>query len=382
MDARLSAEQAELRDAAARLADDLGPRSVLGLADDERVARLEKAVAATGWRTLRSDGASGVEIALVAEELARGLVDVPFLGPVLADALAGALGDALAGAFPGALGLGRGPATLVVAGRAPDARGFSRGLALDGRSVLAGPLGDAAGGTDLTRRVARVAGALEPAGTLSAVDAARWQALAIVVTTAELVGAARGAHALAVQYSKVRAQYGKTIGSYQAIAHLLAEGLALIEGSESIMRYAAWGVDELDHAEALNAARIAKAYCAVAARTVCETAIQVHGGIGNTWECLAHVFLRRVLVSAETFPVRLEEITVGLPGLGAGSGVPLPAAGVAGGEREEARADRGRVLDPVRRVAPGAVRRRLRRPVVAPGVRRAGTAPGVRRDLG
>src|SRR5215472_14600165 len=123
MDARLSAEQAELRDAAARLADDLGPRSVLGLADDERVARLEKAVAATGWRTLRSDGASGVEIALVAEELARGLVDVPFLGPVLADALAGALGDALAGAFPGALGLGRGPATLVVAGRAPDARG-------------------------------------------------------------------------------------------------------------------------------------------------------------------------------------------------------------------------------------------------------------------
>jgi hypothetical protein len=333
MDARLSAEQAELRDAAARLADDLGPHSVLGLADDERIARLEKAVAGTGWRTLRSDGASAVEIALVAEELARGLVDVPFLGPVLADALAGALA--------GVPGFGQGPATLVVAGRAPDARGFSRGLALDGRSVLAGPLGDAAGGTDLTRRVARVAGALEPAGTLCAVDAARWQALAMVVTTAELVGAARGAHALATQYAKVRAQYGKTIGSYQAIAHLLAEGLALIEGSESIMRYAAWGVDELDHAGAMNAARIAKAYCAVAARTVCETAIQVHGGIGNTWECLAHVFLRRVLVSAETFPVRLEEITVGLPGLGAGSGVPLPAAGVAGGEREEVRADRG-----------------------------------------
>ena len=87
MDARLSAEQAELRDAAARLADDLGPHSVLDLADADRVARLEKALASTGWRALRSDGASGVEIALVAEELARGLVDVPFLGPVLADAL-------------------------------------------------------------------------------------------------------------------------------------------------------------------------------------------------------------------------------------------------------------------------------------------------------
>src|SRR5882724_6613513 len=87
MDARLSAEQAELRDAAARLADDLGPHSVLDLDDADRVARLEKALASTGWRTLRSDGASGVEIALVAEELARGLVDVPFLGRVLADAL-------------------------------------------------------------------------------------------------------------------------------------------------------------------------------------------------------------------------------------------------------------------------------------------------------
>src|SRR5215472_4976165 len=87
MDARLSAEQAELRGAAARLAAGLGPRSVLDLDDADRAARLEKAVASAGWRTLRSDGASGVEIALVAQELARGLVDVPFLGPVLADAL-------------------------------------------------------------------------------------------------------------------------------------------------------------------------------------------------------------------------------------------------------------------------------------------------------
>src|SRR5689334_22448804 len=94
MDARLTAEQAGLRDAAARLAADLGPGSVHDLADDAlagsdlagdgRVARLEKAVAATGWRTMRSDGATGVEAALVAEEFGRRLVDVPFLGPVLA----------------------------------------------------------------------------------------------------------------------------------------------------------------------------------------------------------------------------------------------------------------------------------------------------------
>ena len=66
-------------------------------------------------------------------------------------------------------------------------------------------------------------------------------------------------------------------------------------------------------AEAIRAARVAKIYCARAARTVCETAIQVHGGIGNTWECLAHVYLRRALTSTELWPVKLEEIDVGLP---------------------------------------------------------------------
>jgi alkylation response protein AidB-like acyl-CoA dehydrogenase len=314
VDARLSAEQAELREAAARLADDLGPHSVLDLSDADRQARLEKTLASTGWRSLRSDGASGVEIALVAEELARGLVDVPFLGRVLADALR-----------PSAW-----PATIAAGGIAIDAAGAAKALALDGASLMSAPVGESGSGVDLTRRTASLAGPFEPAGEISAAHAARWQALAIVVTAAEQVGAARGAHALAVEYAKVRAQYGHVIGSYQAISHLLAEGLALIEGSESVLRYAAWAVDELRPAEAVNAARIAKAYVQVAARTVCETAIQVHGGIGNTWECLAHVFLRRVLVNSELFPVRLEEIEVGLQGLGAGRGVPLPPARMAG----------------------------------------------------
>ena len=296
MDARLSAEQTGLRDAAARLADDLGPHSVLDLSDDDRVARLEKAVAGTGWRSLRSDGASGVEIALVAEELSRGLVDVPVFGPLLADALR---------PTPGA--------TLAVGPVAVDARGMTLGLALDGTTLLTAPLGEAAAGVDLTRRRAPLAGTPAPAGHISAAHAARWQALAIVVSAAEQLGAARGAHALACDYARVRAQYGNTIGSYQAVSHPLAEGLALIEGSVSILRYAAWAVDEARPAEALRLARIAKAYCSVAARTVCETAIQVHGGIGNTWECLAHVYLRRVLVATELFGVGLEEIEVGLP---------------------------------------------------------------------
>lgn len=221
MDARLSAEQEDLRAAAAKLAGDLGPGSVQDLQDPARTERMEAAVAATGWRSLRSDGAGAVEIALVAEEFARGLVHVPFLVPVLD------------------------------------------------------------GATD---------------------------AVAIVVTAADMLGAARGAHALAVEYAKIREQYGHAIGGYQAVSHPLAEGLALIEGMTSIVRYAAWAVEETAPAEALRLARMAKLYCARSARDICETSIQTHGGIGNTWDCLAHFYLRRVLASAELFPVRLEEV--------------------------------------------------------------------------
>jgi alkylation response protein AidB-like acyl-CoA dehydrogenase len=80
----------------------------------------------------------------------------------------------------------------------------------------------------------------------------------------------------------------------------------------SVLRHAAWGVDELEPDQAIRAAQIAKVYCARATRTVCETAIQVHGGIGNTWECLVHVYLRRALTSTELWPVNLKEIDLGL----------------------------------------------------------------------
>lgn len=300
MDVRLTAEQQQLRDAAAKLADDLGPSAVQDLDDRSRIARLDKQIAATGWRSLRSDGASGVEVAVVAEEFGRRLVDTPFLGPVLADDLTRHVGAAGAGA------------TISVDGRAIDARGAQRALSLSEGKVLAADVLDSRVGVDLTRTEANVAGTPEALGGVSADIAARWRALALVATTADLVGIARGAHAVACDYAKIREQYGKPIGSYQAIAHLLAESLALIEGSISVSRHAAWAVDELPPAEAIRAAQVAKIYCARATRTVCETAIQVHGGIGNTWDCLAHVYLRRALISTELWPVALKEIDLGL----------------------------------------------------------------------
>ena len=301
MDVRLTAEQQQLRDAAAKLSDDLGPGSVQDLADDGRISKLDKQIQQTGWRSLRSDGASGVEVAIVAEEFGRGLVDAPFLGPVLADDLARQVGDNGSGS------------TIAVNGHAIDARGYRRALTLDGTTVSAVDVGAARDAVDLTRAAADVSGTATAVGDLGSDAVQRWLALALATTSADLVGTARGAHTLACDYAKIREQYGKSIGSYQAIAHLLAESLALIEGSVSILRHAAWAVDELDPAEAIRAGRFAKVYCARAARTVCETAIQVHGGIGNTWECLAHVYLRRALTSTQLWPVKLEEISVGLP---------------------------------------------------------------------
>lgn len=303
MDVRLTAEQQQLRDAAAKLADDLGPAAVQDLADESRINRLDKQIAATGWRSLRADGASGVEVAIVAEEFGRRLIDSPFLGPVLADDLACRLG-AQVDRTP--------PTTVAVDNRAVDSRGASRALWLSGSTVGGTDLGDIRTGADLTRAEAELRGATQTLGELPADEAARWQALALVTTTADLVGIARGAQAVACDYAKIREQYGKPIGSYQAIAHLLAESLALIEGSISVLRHAAWGVDELEPGQAIRAAQIAKVYCARATRTVCETAVQVHGGIGNTWECIAHVYLRRALTSTELWPVTLKEIDFGL----------------------------------------------------------------------
>jgi hypothetical protein len=299
MDVRLTAEQQQLRDAAAKLADDLGLGAVQDLDDQSRIARLDKQIETTGWRALRSDGASGVEVAIVAEEFGRRLVDAPFLGRVLADDLARHIGADVRGA------------TIAVDDRVIDARGAQRALLLSGNMILATDLADVRTCADLTRVDAHAVGSPVTLGAVTSDVAARWLALALVTTSADLVGIARGAHAVACDYAKIREQYGKQIGSYQAVAHMLAESLALSEGSVSVLRHAAWAVDELAPAETIRAAQVAKVYCARATRTVCETAVQVHGGIGNTWDCLAHVYLRRALTSTELWPVTLKEIDFG-----------------------------------------------------------------------
>ena len=346
MDVRLSPEQQALRDSAVRLVDQLGPHAVGDLDDPGRAAALDAAVAAAGWRELRAaaDGdaplASGVEVGIVAEELGRGLADASFLGPTLAAELR-RLAGAPAASGPETVALTPDLSSMVhVAAGAPpvgvavDVRGASTALVLvgrdDGHHLAQVGLDGPPARVDLTRPsaplapsadVAPVAGAARP---LTDGDLVRWTALGLSLACADLVGAMEGAVRLATAYATDRRQYGVPIGSFQAVQHLLADAFVATEGARSATLYAALAVDELPDGDALAAAAVAKAYCARAARDVCETAIQVHGGIGNTWECLAHVYLRRCLLSGDVLGGAAASLARVLShhGIGGGHGLP------------------------------------------------------------
>jgi alkylation response protein AidB-like acyl-CoA dehydrogenase len=312
---------------------------VADLDDGERAAKLDAAIAAAGWRELRAasdDGgpwASAVEVAVVAEELGRGPADAAFVGPTLAADLR-RLAGAPPPAEPETVALTADLATLAVADAQAgpagavgvDARHVATALVLvpgDGGFGLGQvELSAADVGTDLTRPAASPTGEVTPVSgrDLQPDDLAAWQSLGLAVACADLVGVMRGAVTLAADYARSRRQYGATIGSFQAVQHLLADALVAMEGSRSIALHAAWAVDALPAPAALAATSAAKAYCTRAARAVCETAIQVHGGIGNTWECMAHVYLRRALLSGDF-----------LGGVGASLDRVLAAQGIGGG---------------------------------------------------
>ena len=337
MDVRYSAEQRALRDAAALVVDRLGPQSVGDLDDAERVEKLDAAVASSGWRELRmpnDDGApwaSAVEVAIVAEELARGRADAPYVGPTLAAELrryAGApeaTGRETVALRPDLSAL----ATVGDDAAAVDAAAADAALLLmpgdGGYAVASVTVTGAAAGVDLTRPTVPVSTSSSAvvagqSSTITEDDLLRFTALGLATACADLVGTMRGAIDLTVDYAQQREQYGKPIGSFQAVQHMLADAVVHLEGSRTAALHAAWAVDALSPADALAAAASAKAYASRAALTVCEIAIQIHGGIGNTWECLAHVYLRRALFATDAFG-----------GVGANLARVLAHAGIAAG---------------------------------------------------
>ncbi|PYN04869.1 MAG: hypothetical protein DME02_20980 [Candidatus Rokuibacteriota bacterium] len=113
-----------------------------------------------------------------------------------------------------------------------------------------------------------------------------------VGVAAEMLGASRRCLDMAVEYAKVREQFGQPIGSFQAIRHKCAEMLLEVENSHAATYYAAWALDSGAEDGEL-AASVAKSYVNDASRKVCGEAIQVHGGIGFTWEFDLHLYFKR-----------------------------------------------------------------------------------------
>jgi alkylation response protein AidB-like acyl-CoA dehydrogenase len=115
---------------------------------------------------------------------------------------------------------------------------------------------------------------------------------AAVGAAAEMLGAARRCMEMSVEYAKVRHQFGQPIGAFQAIKHACADMLLEVENAHAATYYAAWALDA-KAADAALACSVAKAYVGDASRKVCGSSIQVHGGIGFTWEYDLHLYVKR-----------------------------------------------------------------------------------------
>jgi alkylation response protein AidB-like acyl-CoA dehydrogenase len=123
---------------------------------------------------------------------------------------------------------------------------------------------------------------------------------AAVALSAEMCGAAQRVLDMTVDYAKLRVAFGKPIGTYQGVKHKCADMLVEIENAKSLTYYAAWAVDE-GEADAALAVSMAKAAASDAGRKVCAAGIQLHGGIGMTWEHDLQLYLKRAKADEVAF---------------------------------------------------------------------------------
>jgi alkylation response protein AidB-like acyl-CoA dehydrogenase len=152
-------------------------------------------------------------------------------------------------------------------------------------------------GMDLTRKVYSVEFAATPGERLGGTESlGKALALATAALAAEMVGGMQRALETTVAYAKTRKQFGKPIGIYQAVQHQCADMYLETESSRSAAYYAAWALEE-NVPDALAAVSIAKMYASDAARTVGNRGIQVHGGMGFTWENDLHLYYRHAKAS-------------------------------------------------------------------------------------
>lgn len=300
------------------------------------------AVADQGWLGLHLDEAAGglglgtVDLAVVAEEMGRACYPGPFLGTVWAATLVAAAKSDSAHLEPLATGALKGAVALlepdsswspadVQLKAAPAGKGFKltgrKSFVLDAPTaeliVCAAQTGDglallavpaksagvkivATGGIDATRKLGEVTfdGTTVGADGVLAVGSAAEQALArsldvaTLCASADMLGGMQWILEDAVEYAKTRQQFGKVIGSFQAVQHMCADMLLLTESSRSAVYYAAWALTDEPSVGPRHVA-IAKAYASDASREVANRGVQVHGGIGFTWEHDLQLYYKR-----------------------------------------------------------------------------------------
>jgi alkylation response protein AidB-like acyl-CoA dehydrogenase len=308
--------------------------------EDVRVAYDAPVARTSRWATLADLGVTGLTVPEAHGGLGLGLVDlVPLIeeagrvalpeplgtttgiaAPLLAD-VAGRGSDSASGARAAFLltGIAEGDVIAAVAdNRWPDVPvagvdgadllvlvaatpGGPEVHALDGSKTTITP----APSLDPTRRLGTPewepsADTLLVAGNAAQAVIDRTADRAAVVTGAELLGLADAMVTMTAGYAKDRQQFGKPIGSFQAVKHLVAGAQVLLEFARPVVYGAAWALDQ-GSPDASRAASVAKAYASEAALEAARVSLQVHGAIGYTWECDLHLFLKRTWALAEAW---------------------------------------------------------------------------------
>ncbi|MHB8219713.1 MAG: acyl-CoA dehydrogenase family protein [Acidimicrobiales bacterium] len=344
MDFDLSDDQVALRDAASALLDQprwaerlrsrVGPGTMVGRRSESAASGFDEmlwsAMGEQGWSAVERPVPDGlglgmVEVAVLCQQIGRRVAAVPFLPSVLAlDALSSALpsaagddakvagwvaslscGDAVGcvvwSARPGAVEVSWSDGRPLLSGRSdPVLYGPSASVAVvatdEGLYAVdpdhggrAGPVG----AMDRTRELGWLELDQTPGILLGGPPAvARLLDRAATGAAAEMLGAAERVLEMTVDYAKDRVQFGRPIGSFQAVKHRLADALVDVEGMRSAVYYAAW-CTATDDPDAALAASMAKAWCSDASRRVMASGLQLHGGIGFTWEHDLHLYLKR-----------------------------------------------------------------------------------------
>jgi alkylation response protein AidB-like acyl-CoA dehydrogenase len=377
VDFGFSEEQEMLRDAARRFLETECPTSFVRkmMADDTaHSTELWNKIAEQGWLGIlvpeEFGGAAGsfLDLTVVIEEMGKALLPGPFFASVLlggaaliaagsAEQKQAYLPQMSAGKFIVTLALAERDGHFGADGIALPAKKKGKLFTLNGeklfvpdahvadRIIVAARTGkskDSNGGitlflidrnapgvqveplrtVDMTRRQCRVlldnvtVAAADVLGSVNEGGAVLRRVLdqATVGLSVELVGTAQRALDLSVRYAKERVQFGKPIGSFQAVKHKCVDMMIAVENARSLCYYAAWAVSE-NPPEARQAVPMAKAYSSDMGRMVCSEAIQVHGGIGFTWEHDMHLYYRRALASEANFgnaPVHREMVAAQL----------------------------------------------------------------------